>query len=528
MGWIYRTSQERVGKHLQELGDIEVKAMAREMKLENLTEKKCRRIYGAHVYTYLSGFPDLASVRLESEGDFEKYKRTIQAVHLYQREVSRIVEDGKMFDAARIHFQGIKLHGLIYRPIENAEKIAAKALLLLLVQDDFVRHVFNPAYPKLDDMELMGGADIGHAIGTRNGEKGDRELLFLGSPANHAAKIMRPGLLRVAARLYDKLPCDLQAWCSKQNDGDYLVSAPCQDALDAALEEYDIEWDRKASAKRLEDDKTQFPLCDIEYSDAKVKVDFDLLSIRNNKRLKAVSLFADVSGFTAFIDAADTEAKQQVALRVFHLIRREMAVVVGTDYEGVRIQFQGDRVQAVFHVPVDDEAKYCEEAVSASGGLQSSLEDVIKPMFPEMPVVKALKLAIGCDSGRTLGSSLGTRGHRDRICLGRPVEDAAEREEDLDGGQTGISAGIYNELPKALQGAFCWDEARECYVASNLTTAAIQDYLDAEPIDAGAPVIVRPGSGGACVKPTKPGTCGPGVIPVASSYGPGTRRGRWE
>ena len=528
MGWIYKTSRERVGKHLLELGDIEVKAMAREMKLENLSEKKCRRIYGAHVYTYLQGFPDLASVPLDCEADFEKFKRTIQATHLYQREVSRIVEDGKMFDAARVHFQGIKLHGLIYRPIQDAEEIAGRGLLLLLVLNDFVDEVFNPAYPKLDDVSLMGGADIGHAIGTRNGEKGDRELLFLGSPANHAAKIMRPGLLRVAARLYGELPCDFKAWCSKQRDGDYQVTVPSQDDLDEALEKYDIKWDSQASAKRLAEDKKQFPLCDIEYSEAQVKVDFDVLGIRNNKRLEAVSLFADVSGFTAFIDAADTEAKQQVALRVLHLIRREMATVVGTDYDGVRVQFQGDRIQAVFHVPIGAEAKYCLEAVLASGGLQSSLEQVIKPMFLQVPEVQALKLAIGCDNGRTLGSNLGTRGHRDRICLGRPVENAADREEDLEGGQTGISAEMYNELPSALQAAFCWDDKSECYVASNLTASAIQDYLDAEPIDAGAPVIVRPGSGGTCVKPTKPGTCGPGIIPVASSYGPGARRGCWE
>ncbi len=521
MGWILSTSRERVGKHLLELSDIEVKAMAREMNLDNLTEKKCRRIFGAHVYTYLQGFPDLASVPLECEDDFEKFKRTIQATHLYQREVSRIMEGGAMFDAARIHFQGIKLHGLIYRPIEDAEEIASRALLMLAVLQDFVTEVFNPAYPKLDDVSMMGGADIGWAIGTRNGEKGDRELLFLGSPANHAAKIMRPGLRRVASRLYENLPLDLKSWCSKERDSDYRLVVPSQPCLDETLEEYSIEWDRTASAKRLEDDKKQFPLCDIEYSEAKVKVDFDGLSIRNNKRLQAVSLFADVSGFTAFIDAADTEAKQQVALRVFHLIRREMAVVVGTDYDGVRVQFQGDRVQAVFHVPIGKEANYCEESVLASGGLQSSLEEAIKPMFLDVPEVRSLKLAIGCDSGRTLGSNLGTRGHRDRICLGRPVEDAAEREEDLEGGQTGISAEMYNVLPAALQAAFLWNEAQECYVADNLTASAIKARLDGAELDAGAPVVVSPGKGGASVTPAKPGKCPLGrVLPVASSFGP--------
>ena len=67
--------------------------------------------------------------------------------------------------------------------------MAAEALLLQLVVRDFVRSVFNPAFPDLGDFEVAGGADLGDAIGTRNGLRADRELLFLGSPANHAASV---------------------------------------------------------------------------------------------------------------------------------------------------------------------------------------------------------------------------------------------------------------------------------------------------------------------------------------------------
>lgn len=513
MPYSYPESVKRINAHLADLDNIEVVPLTREINLDNLSEKKCRRIYGAHIYTFPSGFVDLASMPLDKEGDAEKYKRTIQATHLYQREVSRIVEKADICDATRIHFQGVKLHALIYHPIENAEKIAAHAVLMQWVLEDFVRQVFNPAYEKLDDVALMGGADIGHAIGTRNGEKTDRELLFLGSPANHAAKILEAETLRIATRLYDKLPEDLQEWCVSDEDGNYHLLIPDQSELDEILDDYGVKWDREASRKRLDDDKKQFPLCDIEYSDANAKIIFDRLGITNNKRANAVSFFADVTNFTAYIDAAENLEDQQSALRLFHLIRREMALVVGEDHEGVRVQFQGDRVQGLFHVPKDKAEEFVVESLKAAAGLQTSLE-IIKPKFNN---TGSLDLAIGCDLGTTLASNLGERGHRDRICLGRAVETAAQREEDLDGGQTGISKEMYALLPAALKKIFIWDTEKGCYSAKNQTARGLDLLLNSDKSEDLATVQTTPQ--GTVVTPRPIGSTTPGrIVPVAASY----------
>lgn len=99
------------------------------------------------------------------------------------------------------------MHALFYRPIDDTEKLATKAFLLQLVLGDFVSSVFNPAYPLLDNFSIAGGADVGDAIGTRNGRRNDRELLFLGTCANYAAKIIGSvGRLRVSKAIYDALP----------------------------------------------------------------------------------------------------------------------------------------------------------------------------------------------------------------------------------------------------------------------------------------------------------------------------------
>lgn len=492
MGWNYEKSLERIQEHLDGMGEIEIQDLVREADLNSLlTETCCRRVHGAHVYTYVANFPRMAT---DCAVDEAEYKRFLQAVHLYQREVARIVEDADKFDGLRVHFQGPKLHALFYRPVKQTERLAVLAFFLQLVLKDFTNSVFNPAFPFSEDFTIAGGADVGDATGTRNGRKGDRELLFLGPCANHAAKIISSaGRLRVTKALYEALPENLRALCTKIDEDVYQINSVTQKRLDELLDEYKIKWDREASAERLAEDKRKFPLKDIEYSAAHVLIDLDALSIRNNKRVTAASIFGDVSGFTAYIDGAQTDEKKKEALRVLHAIRREMATVLTKDYEGLRVQYQGDRVQGLFHMPKDDEGKIATEAVEAAIGLQSSMEKTIKKKLPE---AKDLRLAVGVDLDTTLVSKLGTRAHRDRICLGEPVENAAAHEEDCEGGEIGISKRVYDALPERLSKHFSYDKSKCCYVAKDLTWDKVEQAERAAAYAAGASVFVNSGGPG--------------------------------
>lgn len=493
MSWNYDDSLKRIGDHLDNMGEIEVEKLVREADLNSLlTETKCREIHGAHVYVYITNFSRIAT---ESIPDETEYKRFIQAVHVYQREVARIVET--IFDGLRIHFQGPKLHALFYRPIDKTEKLATKAFLLQLVLKDFVSSVFNPAYPLLDNFSIAGGADVGDAIGTRNGRRNDRELLFLGACANYAAKIISSaGRLRISKEMYDALPEDLRELCAKtDNEEIFQINALSQKELDGLLEKYDIKWDREKSEERVKEDKRNHPLKDIDYSTANELIDLDSLSIWKNKRVLAASIFGDVTGFTAYIDRAETDEEKRKALRVLHAIRKEMATVVSVDYNGLRVQFQGDRVQGLFHMPKNEEADIATEAVDAAVGLQSSMEKTIKVKLPE---ADELHLAVGVDIDTTLVSKLGTRAHRDRICLGAPVENAAKYEEKCSGGQIGVSKRIYDALPERLSKHFKYDSGVGCYVANNLTADKVERAEKASAA-AGAPAFITSNNSGVTV-----------------------------
>src|SRR5262249_25126202 len=194
MTWNYETSHDRVSAHLASLGEIEVEPLVREMDLSNLSETRCRQIFGAHVYAEAKSLPE----GVMEDSDKADQQEVVQQVHIWQREVARIAA---AVGAVRIHFQGGRIHALVYRPIRDAEAISTKAIALQLILDR-ASLVFDELFPAMPDLGLRSGSDVGEAIGTRNGAHGDRELLFLGRPANHAAKLLGAGSPR---RLTDEM-----------------------------------------------------------------------------------------------------------------------------------------------------------------------------------------------------------------------------------------------------------------------------------------------------------------------------------
>src|SRR5258708_38667168 len=123
------------------------------------------------------------------------------------------------------------------------EAVGERAVLLQFVLKDFVKAIFNPAFPNCDDFTIAGGTDLGSAVGTMDGINGDRELLFVGAPANHAAKIISTAhRLRLPQQVYEALPDDLRAICFQTDDGPSQVLPVPSDDLGALLEAPGLTW----------------------------------------------------------------------------------------------------------------------------------------------------------------------------------------------------------------------------------------------------------------------------------------------
>ena len=498
MGWNRDRSLQRISEDLERLdadGGVEVEKLKKEMDLQNLTDKKCREIYGAHVYATVSNFPEHASAAPTQENDYKKF---IRSVHSYQSVVVHIVE--QLFDAAFVHFQGPKLHAVVYRPIDDSKKIADKALLLQLALHDFAKNVFNDASEFKGDFKLASGGDIGNAIGTRNGQVSDRELLFIGDPANKAAHVVGGGGARIRPGLQAALSQDLKDLCIISTDGTFYTVTTTPAKLAELLEARGIKWNRDDLKKRVQEKESSVALKDITYSDANEKINPDALSIRDNKRLTAASVFADLSGFTKYVAGKIDDVGKKAALRVFHAIRRESSVISKNDYDGVRIQYQGDRIQVIFHVPKGEEAKIALEALKAAAAMHSAIEDTLRAQLPE---ITNIHYAIGIDMGPTLVTKLGSHGQRDRICLGTAVENAQRLEDKVaQSKETAISKKVRDLLPDYAQKSFT--EKGSDYVASGLTLDKLEKAQKATQTN--GTVNVAKTSAGTAVSSTVSGT----------------------
>jgi hypothetical protein len=264
----------------------------------------------------------------------------------------------------------------------------------------------------------------------------------------------------------------------------------------------------------VEADKKEFPLSDIDLAGARVRIDFDDLSIRHSKFVLSATVFGDVSGFTRFVEDARTPEAKVDALKAFHVIRRETAQVVTRDYDAVRVQYQGDRVQALVHLPEGDEGAIAKIAVEMSAGLQSSFETTLKEA---LPAISGLGLAGGVGLGETVATKLGARGHRDRICLGEAVVRAERNEENVGKRETGIDRPTYDALDEDLRSRFRWNNSAGCYVASDLTIEVLESEKMAEAMRAGS-IYVASGTAGTKISPE----AGDGARRVrpAPSWGP--------
>jgi class 3 adenylate cyclase len=188
-----------------------------------------------------------------------------------------------------------------------------------------------------------------------------------------------------------------------------------------------------------------------------------------------------VDGFTAMVEAVSfSEVEQKVLVRNFHVMRAELRHIATQDFDTLRIQYQGDRIQTLRHLPHDDEADRALQAVRLAAAWQTAMAETITSVLGDL---SGLHLAIGLDAGPTLVSKLGEYGNRDMICLGKAVRRAAKIEQALAGDEIGISATVRDLLPARVAALFEWDQAKNCYVQAGVRYNDIVLAEEAEKLD---------------------------------------------
>ena len=308
------------------------------------------------------------------------------------------------------------------------------------------------------------GIDIGRCVAINNGSRLEQEPMFLGSAANHAAKLAesdQPGIFlsdRVLARLGLQRPgmheslrsvdeAVVNQVIARRDVG--TLSDPVTSPLARNPEKLVEIWQDEISKTEVPDPtipRFKFyhkepPLNEIKYPD---------LSPSNSIRMPLVSVFADLSGYTRYIDSAIEAGRIGDAVRALYVIRAEFQNVVERDFGGRKVRFIGDCIHALLAEGTRTETDDRESVIKSfecAGGLRSSF----KICQNELSNLEILGLAIGIEYGPTPVTRVGIRGVRSvRLASSVATTVSEQMQRDCGDNETKFGPSAMAVIPAAL------------------------------------------------------------------------------
>lgn len=482
MAWDEQRARQRVTNHDFSGLEVNVADLSREMDFHRLGTKDVRRVQGAHLYADVPNFHDAVA---DARVDAQKLKKLVRAASVLRRAQSDLL---RVYEIGSLQLQAARLHCVVYKPYNDEAERAVRAVVLAVSLNSYLYDVFNDVFSDVRDFEGAVGVAAGESLVANLGFRGERELISLGSCANLSAKVINGiDTITITENAYALLPDALREHFEKSRT---VAGAVTYRAIDLRWRErprlaeaLGVQFDAERLKKRTEEYRDALPLADMELSEAHVLIDLDALSERTSKRTSAVVLYADLDGFTRYVQAAERDEDIVSLVRILHMIRTELHAVVEQDYPGLVLQHQGDRLFAIVPMPPEDRFdKRCANGLAIAIGLQSSMEHVLNTCLQDR---KDIHLAVGVDVGTVLVTRLGKKGAREVVCLGPQVISVEGLQLRSAGREIRISKAIYESIDDdTLKRQFVKDN-QSAYVAKGLTFPKLDEIEEAEAAQAG-------------------------------------------
>ena len=488
MAWNEKRSRERVKKNDFSDFEVNVQDLSRSMDFSKLGKKDVRRAEGVHLYVDVPNFHRAVD---DAGNDKQKQQKLVRASSVLRRIQGSLMNNDDVGDIQR---QTVRAHGLVFKPYNGKDTPkdgdrAKKAVIHAITQNTYVLDVFNSVFSDVRDFSSAVGLASGTSYICNVGKSGKRELISLGTCANVAAKIIGGrDSITITDKMHDVLPECLQDEFKKDK-----VVAGVQTYQATGLrwsrnadlaDELGVEWDETKWKKETEKHRDNLPLDQINISEATTLIDVSKLTERNCKRTEAVTFYADLDGFTRYVQEAETDKKVISLIRQFHMIRAEFHSVVESDYDGLPLQHRGDCILGIIHLPSGNgkHDKRCQDAVDLAIGLQSSMEHVLNEHLTDR---EDIHVAVGMDVGKVIVSRLGKQGERITICFGPEVTEAERLQTISLARQIRISGEIYDQLEDE-DIAEEFTKRGSAHVATNLTFPKLDEKKEEKAAEAGS------------------------------------------
>jgi class 3 adenylate cyclase len=449
--WNKDTASKRLDTRIAELtlADIEIKEFVRETDLTNLPRNVAYRIDGVHLYADILNLRDMLRVT-EAEGE-TCHRRTLRFLNLHYRAVHRILQ---RVDAIFVDFHNQRLHSVVAKPYESEKDRVNRAVALgQLIIEVLAQTGEDADHPAA---KVRVGIDSGLALAVNNGRRGHREPLFLGEPANRAAKRATGGssvgiFLTNKARKVIGLS-EVQNEATTALTSEEVISCQKKAKLDLKADEIVKEW---------KDDLKSNPIGSFEFKSHTPPfstLDIEELSVKNSRRQSAATIYADLDGFTAYVAKNVTvDAAAKHVVRTLHVLRSELDAVLHTDFAGRKVRFIGDCVHGLTvegTAQTSDEKETISNMTLCAGAMRSSFKLALTKLLNSGTDATSLGLGIGFEYGPMNVTRLGMKGELVRCSVSRGVLAAEQEQSRCSGAETAIGSTAYSSGSDAVRSIF--------------------------------------------------------------------------
>lgn len=449
--WDKDRASKRIDACIAELpiGDIEIKKFVRETDLTSLPRNVAYRIHGVHIYADILNLADMLHVT-DVEGE-TCHRRTLRFLNLHYRAVHRIL---KRVDVIFVDFHNQRLHSVVAKPydseVDRIHKAVAVAQLIIEVLAQTGEGADHPA------AKVRVGIDTGEALAVNNGRRGHREPLFLGEPANHAAKRASGGNA-TGIYLTNKARETLRLKRVDNEDATALTAgeiatSQAEAALDVPVDDIVKEW---------KEDLEDCPIGVFGFSGHTPPfstLDIEELSVKNSRRQDAATVYADIDGFTAYVTKnITTDAASKHVVRALHVLRSELDAVLHTDFAGRKVRFIGDCVHGLLAegtAQTSEKIETLSNMTLCAGGMRSSFDLALTKLKTSGTYASGLGLATGFEYGPMNVTRLGIKGELVRCSASRGVVAAEKEQCRCSGTETAIGSIAYDVCNDAVRAVF--------------------------------------------------------------------------
>lgn len=444
--WNEERARKRIEIRINEVEEVEIREYVRDKDLGNLPRTVAYRVDGVHVYVDILNLEEILGTTTD-EG-VTCHRRALRFLNLHYRAVRRILQSA---DVIEVDFHNQRLHAVVAKPYgDEAERVHRAVAVAQLITD--VLQETGESSQDIPSAKVRVGIDTGIALAVNNGRHGHREPLFLGEPANRAAKRAAGGdetgiFMTNTARA--AIALDLV------DDED--ESPLTDDEIEASEDNADLGITADEIIKSWEDDLVANPIKRFEFSGHTPpfsSLDFELLSPANSRRQDALSVYADIDGFTSYVaERVDDEEGAKDVVRTLHVLRAELDAVLHTEFGGRKVRFIGDCVHGVLvegTAQTTDNEETISTATLCAGGMRSSFSLAVQLLKDEGIDSGELGLAIGFEFGPIALTRLGMKGAMVRCAVGRSVIESEVEQHRCSGSETAIGAAAYDEATAAV------------------------------------------------------------------------------